>query len=287
MDSNTIQTPILETKTGEQWPVGSSCSIGRSPTNQIVLPGTKVSRRHAIVHSQGDQEFWLVDLGSSNGTCLNGRRISQPTRLKNRDEISIGDFLFTFRLPHAARDFFESQTMSQATLQDVKRARCWLLLVDMVDSTSVAKKLPPEQLSVVTGRWLAACTEIIERNDGVINKYLGDGFFAYWPDPKFQPSVSKCVSQLKELQKESNPDFRVVLHCGDVTLGGIAARGEESLMGPEVNFIFRLEKLAGGQGERRLMSEAAHKLLGHEISASSAGEHSVPGFSEPFPVFSF
>ena len=63
----------LELQDGSQKPIGNSCSIGRSDTNQIVLADSKVSRRHSIVHSQGEKEFWLVDLGSSNGTYLNGR----------------------------------------------------------------------------------------------------------------------------------------------------------------------------------------------------------------------
>lgn len=287
MDSNTIPAPVLESRTGEQWPVALSCSIGRSPSNQIVFSGTKVSRRHAIVHSQGNNEFWLVDLGSSNGTCLNGRRVSQPTRLKNRDEISIGDFVLTFRMPEPVNAEGNSQTLTEATLHDVKTASCWLLLVDMVDSTAIAKKMLPGQLATTTGRWLAACTEIIEKNDGVINKFLGDGFFAYWPQLKLQREVSQALIQLKDLQEKADPDFRVVLHCGEVTVGGIAARGEESLMGTDVNFVFRLEKLAGSRGDRRLMSAVAQKRLGDTIQTALEGEHSVPGFPEPFPIFSF
>src|SRR5262249_3620777 len=51
--------------------ISGTCSIGRAPSNQVVLMDDKVSRRHAVIHAQDVEEFWLVDLGSSNGTYLN------------------------------------------------------------------------------------------------------------------------------------------------------------------------------------------------------------------------
>src|SRR5438067_5244061 len=80
-----------------KFPLHGGCSIGRSPKNAVVLDSQKVSRRHAIVHVQNVGEFWLIDLGSSNGTFLNKRRVHQPMQLNDRDQISIGDSLLTFR----------------------------------------------------------------------------------------------------------------------------------------------------------------------------------------------
>src|SRR6478672_13639442 len=82
-----------------KFPLHGGCSIGRSPKNTIVLDSPKVSRRHAIINLQNGGEFWLIDLGSSNGTLLNKRRIHQPLRLSDYDQIVIGDNIFTFRQP--------------------------------------------------------------------------------------------------------------------------------------------------------------------------------------------
>ena len=55
----------LEAANGQDWPLGANCSLGRSPSNTIVLGDRKVSRRHAVIHRQNVNEYWLVDLGSA------------------------------------------------------------------------------------------------------------------------------------------------------------------------------------------------------------------------------
>lgn len=94
---------LLIRATGEKIPVRGLCNIGRVAANDVVLPEEKVSRRHAQIQLHSENQFWLVDLGSSNGTYLNGRRISQPSRLYDQDCIEIGQVRFTFRQKDGAR----------------------------------------------------------------------------------------------------------------------------------------------------------------------------------------
>ncbi|MGQ9518268.1 MAG: FHA domain-containing protein [Anaerolineae bacterium] len=66
-------------------------SIGRSRANDIPLLGDwQVSRRHCEVLRQG-WHWILVDVGSTNGTRVNGRRIYGPTVLRHGDVISLGE----------------------------------------------------------------------------------------------------------------------------------------------------------------------------------------------------
>jgi pSer/pThr/pTyr-binding forkhead associated (FHA) protein len=60
-------------------------SVGRLPDNNVVIKDEHVSRRHCavVVHSNGSCE--VHDIASKNGTLLNGKRISGPTRLKPGD----------------------------------------------------------------------------------------------------------------------------------------------------------------------------------------------------------
>ncbi len=73
-------------------------SLGRSPENNIVLTGTTASRRHALIQREG-ADYWLEDLGGTNGTWLNGQRLAERTRLTNDDLVRIGDTEFVFRAP--------------------------------------------------------------------------------------------------------------------------------------------------------------------------------------------
>jgi pSer/pThr/pTyr-binding forkhead associated (FHA) protein len=63
-------------------------SIGRGDENDIVLAGGQVSRRHARIASDGGQ-YILHDLGSKNGTFLNGERVTAPRPLQHGDVIAL------------------------------------------------------------------------------------------------------------------------------------------------------------------------------------------------------
>ena len=66
-----------------------------------------------------------------------------------------------------------------------------------------------EDLDVLLGAWIFTCKEIIENQHGIINKYLGDGFLAYWPDASTSPEqIVGVISALKELQRQKSPEFR-------------------------------------------------------------------------------
>jgi pSer/pThr/pTyr-binding forkhead associated (FHA) protein len=73
---------------------GDESTIGRSTSNSIVLPFAEISRKHARVW-QDNESTYLEDLGSTNGTFVNGRRLNGRVALYDGDEIQIGD---TFRL---------------------------------------------------------------------------------------------------------------------------------------------------------------------------------------------
>lgn len=64
-------------------------TIGRSPYCSVQLVSVQASREHAAISVSGDVAT-LTDLGSRNGTFVNGRRISGPTRLLVGDKLAIG-----------------------------------------------------------------------------------------------------------------------------------------------------------------------------------------------------
>jgi ABC-type multidrug transport system ATPase subunit len=70
--------------------IASLVTIGRDPDNNIDIPNPVVSARHAQLEQSGD-DYWIADLGSTNGTWVNGRRVAQRQKLKHGDIVRIGD----------------------------------------------------------------------------------------------------------------------------------------------------------------------------------------------------
>ena len=76
--------------------VGDTCTIGRSSLCKIVVRRNTVSRLHAKIEQHG-AVYVLTDVGSANGTFVNGRQISAPHPLHNNDLIGISDALSAIR----------------------------------------------------------------------------------------------------------------------------------------------------------------------------------------------
>lgn len=271
----------LERPDGDSVPLADHCSLGRSADNTVVLRNERVSRRHALIHMQGADEWWLVDLGSSNGTYINRVRVHQPQRLRDGDQIGVGPFTLVFR-QSASLLGSEPGLSTEHTAIDLRASPCWLLVADVMGSTDLAHRMADQEIAMLMGRWFSACQEILERHGGIVNKYLGDGFFAYWPGAESaRAGLLAAWVALRALQDQATPPFRLVLHHGQIVMGGGASLGEESLSGREVNFVFRMEKLAAQLKLARLVSDPARQLLGDSFPATEAGLHLLPGFPDP------
>lgn len=110
-DYKTLQEPppsaflvlLAGGRPSHSFPLRGEVHLGRDKENTIVVADQKVSRRHANM-TPIDDTYILTDLGSANGTFLNGVQLAQPTRLKQHDRLLLGDttFLFTLGLPEVA-----------------------------------------------------------------------------------------------------------------------------------------------------------------------------------------
>lgn len=148
-------------ETGRHFPLKENrTTLGRSVDCDIPLTGKQVSRQHAHVYRQ-DSQFFLQDLGSSNGTFLNGKRIAAntPSPLGESDTFQIGPYLFGMR--PASPPPTESQEAS-------------LVVRETVSATSLHEKLfaqdPAAKLQVVLeiARQLACTLEL----DPLLDKLL-------------------------------------------------------------------------------------------------------------------
>ena len=74
--------------------------FGRGDADVVELPSTTVSRRHARISFEDDP--WIEDLGSKNGTFVGDRQVTSRVRLTDGDRVRFGSFLLTFRVAQPA-----------------------------------------------------------------------------------------------------------------------------------------------------------------------------------------
>src|SRR6201995_3919681 len=103
-------------------------TIGRVQGNDIVLPKGNVAKRHCRIVLK-DSKFIIVDLKSTNGTYVNGRKITSPLVVKDSDKIYIGDFIVGVDEAASAEGDGQSEAATtppgdrQPALPDVRRPR--------------------------------------------------------------------------------------------------------------------------------------------------------------------
>jgi hypothetical protein len=97
---NKMEDPVLiannSSLDGQQWVITDTLVIGRDASCDVVIPDRQVSRRHARITKSG-AIVMLEDLGSKNGTYLNGQPLIEPRQLVEADEITVAftqNFLF-------------------------------------------------------------------------------------------------------------------------------------------------------------------------------------------------
>ncbi len=85
-----------ESQQGQEFEVGDVVVLGRSDETDVVLDDPYASDFHLRLVSQ-ENGMMLHDLGSTNGTYVNGRRVSAPTELKRGDTIQVGKTVMEIR----------------------------------------------------------------------------------------------------------------------------------------------------------------------------------------------
>lgn len=289
-------------------PLGAIFSIGRGPTNDLVLPDGRASRNHAVIRLQGDHAYYLLDLGSSNGTMLNGRRVTIPCALKNGDVIQVASGTLRFEsaeeapAPAAAADDTAGDIRTEVAFTSETVS---ILVVDIRNYTGLSEALPAESLSRVVGRWFQQAQEIIERNGGSIDKFIGDAVMAFWLKARTEGDNRHAVGPIQaaiellgvasqfdqEVAAESpNLGFRIGcgINCGQAIMGniGVDARRDFTAVGDSVNVAFRLEKLCKDLKRPIILSDDLRKAAADAFVFEDLGPQKVRGKSHDVQVFS-
>lgn len=99
-------------------------------------------------------------------------------------------------------------------------------------------------------------------------------------------SIASTINGLRALQATTPMQFLIVLHYGQVRMDSSLQQGEENLIGPQVNFVFRMEKVCGALNPFCLMSEPSATELQPHFELTSQGAHALGGFTGEHKMFS-
>ncbi len=277
-------------------------TIGRSPNNELVLDDQKASRSHAEIRHLGGGRYRLSDVGSANGTWLNGRRVTVPKDLEDGDQILIGAVQLRFVAPKLAQS--RDATASTGTALFMRSELVVVLVADIRNYTGMSEALPNREFSRLISEWFRESSDLIEKHGGVIDKFIGDAVMAYWvaasrsePAKEVNAALDAAAALIARAAAFSDRissqfpgnTFRigVGLNMGDAMLGNVGTGENQSftIVGDSVNVAFRLESLTKEKGAPVVASRSVTDYASKTYHFRDMGQIEVKGRKEPVSVW--
>jgi class 3 adenylate cyclase len=179
---------------------------------------------------------------------------------------------------------------------EAERRQITILFCDLVDSTALSNALDPEELRVVLRAFQGTARTVIERHEGFVNSYMGDGIVVFFGYPQAHEDDSaravRAALEIVEAVGALRPlgDIRLRLRAGIATgvvvVGDVVGEGasrEESVVGSTSNLAARLQSMAG-PGDV-LIAAATKRLIGRSFDCVDLGLQPLKGFDAPVPTW--
>lgn len=199
----------------------------------------------------------------------------------------------------AAQSFQVTPPSAESPRPVAERRQLTVLFCDLVDSTLLATHLDPEELREVVRAYQRVCAEVIQRFEGYIAQYLGDGLLVYFGYPQAheddgQRSVRAALGMMEamgrlnqhlEQERAVRLAVRVGIHTGLVVVGemGGGGRQEQLALGETPNVAARLQALAAPNTV--VISAVTQRLVQGLFTCEDLGLHTLRGVVTPMQVF--
>ncbi len=270
-------------------------TLGRDVHNDIPIDDLTVSRNHAMIRCIGHDDYYLVDSGSANGSLLNGNRISMPTLLKNGDVLKIGNLELNFLQDQKSISGNDTQSMLETVISDTPEiSEITILVADIRGFTTLSEKINIRVLTKLMNSWFSQVSDIILKNGGLVDKFIGDCVFARWQagaeDKNTIYRVLNAAIGINNVTENITRDFpeitdKIKIGVG-INSGAASMTGgqDNSAMGDAVNLAFRLESATKVIGKDLVMSECAYKDLPKELWRTAELHIRVKGKRDPIRI---
>jgi adenylate cyclase len=176
-----------------------------------------------------------------------------------------------------------------------------VMFSDIRDFTTLSEGLTPDDLVQLLNQYLGTMTDILFRNLGTLDKYIGDAIMAFWgsPYPQEDHALSACrcalemIAGLEELNRKWAEQGRrqisigIGLNTGPVNVGNMGSdkRLAWTVMGDNVNLASRLEGMTKQYRSRVIISESTYDQVAHQFVAREVDRIRVKGKKQPVVIY--
>ncbi|HET6318740.1 MAG TPA: adenylate/guanylate cyclase domain-containing protein, partial [Chloroflexota bacterium] len=294
----------LAANSGERRYVQSELRIGRAEQNDLRITDGSVSRFHAFLR-RVDGRYLLSDVGSQNGTFVNGTRVHAPSALRSGDRIRMGTTEFTFYLdevaeePASHEDSRTTQSGAHPYYVQGELRIVSVLFLDLNGFTAMSEGMAPDEVTDLMNRCFERLTSTVSRFGGYVDKYVGDAMMVLFGAPvAHDDDPERAVRAALALQDELarfnerilqranvKLQMRVGINTGEVLAGRVGAGefGQYTVMGDPVNLASRLEHSA--RVGHVLVGAATYRLTRSVIRYVALAPMSIRGKTDPVQAY--
>jgi adenylate cyclase len=309
--SDTPPKAYLEIEIGgskKQYPIAPDrvCRLGRSDRNTIVLDDDLASRSHAMLQRSETGAFYITDLGSSNGTFVNGARVSVPLILRSGDRITIGSHEMVFNQEQVAAPAAPEPDASELKSTSIFFAQklITVLVIDIRDFTGLAQRVNSEKISQITCAFFRDAGKELQERGAWAQKYIGDAVMSVWLHKRREPELNDLLNVFEGLSKlieiaaslqghfDLDAPIRVGsgINTGWASVGNVGsiASSDYTALGDVVNKAFRLESATKEVPCDILLGQETLDFLGKTSDAKQLFQpHAVrlKGYDDPMTAF--
>ena len=176
-----------------------------------------------------------------------------------------------------------------------ERRQLTVMFCDLVGSTALSEQLDPEELQTVVRTYQEVSAQVIERYDGYIAQYLGDGLLVYFGYPVAHEDDAarsiraglEIVTALRQARSQfpQPVQVRIGIHTGPVVVGqmGGGSRHEQLALGETPNIAARVQGKAAP--DHVVISAATQRLVAGLFETEDQGLHELKGISTLQPLY--
>ena len=165
-----------------------------------------------------------------------------------------------------------------------------VMFSDFVGSTALSARMDPEDLREVISAYQKCVAETVQRFDGFVAKYMGDGVLIYFGYPQAHEDDAEravragleLVAAVGDLKTHAPLQTRIGIATGLVVVGDLIGSGasqEQAIVGETPNLAARLQAIA--EPNSVVIAESTRRLLGNLFELQDVGAKDLKGISEP------